>query len=64
MWTRVGGQLLPMWRKVVVRVSPLTEIWHNATRIIGDIDMITIATFAQRAGRVDRAVARADAARS
>lgn len=55
---------MPMWRKVVVRVSPLTEIWHNATRIIGDIDMITIATFAQRAGRVDRAVARADAARS
>jgi hypothetical protein len=48
---------LPVGRSVVVQVSLLTEVWHNGTRIIGGIEMITIATFAQRAGRVDRAVA-------
>jgi hypothetical protein len=40
-----------------VRVSPLTEVWDNSIRIIGGIEMIIIATFVQRAGRVDRVAA-------
>jgi hypothetical protein len=26
---RVGAYLLPVWRKAVVRVSPLTEVWDK-----------------------------------
>lgn len=37
---------MPVWRSVVVRASPLTEVWYNGTRIIGGIEMITIARFA------------------
>jgi hypothetical protein len=37
---------LPVSRSVVVRASPLTEVWYNGTRIIGGIEMITTATFA------------------
>jgi hypothetical protein len=47
---------LPVWRDAV-RVSPLTEVWHNSIQIISGIEMIIIARFAQRAGRLDQVAA-------
>lgn len=37
---------MPVSRSVVVRASPLTEVWYNGTRIIGGIEIITIASLA------------------
>jgi hypothetical protein len=53
----VRSELLPVRRKAIVRVCPLAEVRYDGIRLVGGIEVEIVATFAQRAGGVDRGAA-------